>query len=78
MHAAQKRETRQTYVDAQAVKTSFIAAEIVRNHTGPHISSCAKLSILLIHKINCQKAHCVHRTLLPEYCDHGYITFSTN
>ena len=46
VHPAQKRETRQNYVDAQAVKTSVIVAEIVRNHTGPRISSCAKLSNL--------------------------------
>ena len=46
MRAAQKRETSQNYVDAQAVKPSVIAAETVRNHTGRHIGSCANLSNL--------------------------------
>ena len=46
MRAAQKREIRLNYLDAQSVKPSAIAAKIVRNHTGARIGSCANLSYL--------------------------------
>ena len=46
MRVAQKRETRLNYVDAQAVKPSAIAAEIVGNHTGHRKGSSENLSNL--------------------------------
>ena len=55
--------------DAQAVKTSVIAAEIARNHTGLHIGSCANLSNLKFKKLTVIK--------LIVYKEHFYLNIVT-